>query len=343
MKPTLTPEQKEQKRQRDVLVTYQNRLKMSFSMGRIKTWEDWVKESGQGTSAPLNQVFTKDDLLLLLKLQTAELEDKQNETNPSRQTSNVQELRSDKTVGTNMSKVADAQSHIPLHPEPQLAGESTSDINDDIEENNADNDYGLHKSPNENVFLFWFQKKAVKELYDGFTKHKLRGQLLLANTGTGKTFMAGALLRRLIDDNFHEGKTWSPIPYLYITRASVVEQTRRVFATNFNIGVEYVEVINIEALRSSVGRLWVKEEMIIEQGKEVYKWTWKKNINPCIVLLDECQSVKNPDSTQSEIMISYADLATKDNHVLFISATPFTRVSEAKVLVVNCHHESQIV
>lgn len=146
-------------------------------------------------------------------------------------------------------------------------------------------------------------------------------------------------MRLLEDELFYEGKTWSHIPYLYVTRRSVVTQTERVLEKRYHLGKAETEVVNIEKLRSSAGRLWVTEKMEIKQGKEEYVWEWKKNINPCVIIWDECQALKNDDSTQHKIAAAYNDLKTEETYQLFVSATPFTRVSEAKCFAVSTRRD----
>jgi hypothetical protein len=158
--------------------------------------------------------------------------------------------------------------------------------------------------------------------------------MILASTGTGKTFVAGAILRRLLDRNFAEGKTWGHVQFIYVTRSTVVEQTKRVFHNYFGINTATeVEVINIEQLRSRAGEMWVNRKLTIENGEEVEKWEWKKLINPCVLMLDECQAVKNETSTQHKILCAYSAIETPTTQ-FFISATPFTRVSEAKAFAI---------
>lgn len=178
--------------------------------------------------------------------------------------------------------------------------------------------------------LFWFQKKGCMEMYDGIVKHNKRGQLLLAGVGTGKTFMYGALLARLINDNFHEGKTFTPFPYVVVTKASIVEQTKRVLFNKFGISEDLVLVTNYDQLRSKFGELFVKEHIDIIRGEEHYTWKWRKNINPVVIVWDECQSLKNLDSLQSKIGQSFNEIDSRFTWQIFSSATPFTRVIEAK-------------
>lgn len=201
----------------------------------------------------------------------------------------------------------------------------------------SDKDYGLIPSPNEKAKHFWFQKKAIKQLYDKIVKEKRTGILLLAGTGTGKTYMVAGTERRLLDLEYHNGKTFSHMPYLYVTKTTILEQTKRVFSNLYKINpLEDIEIINIEQLRSKAGQFWVKEEVRIVDGQEDSFWSWKPNIQPCVIFLDESQGAKNRDSTQSKIIYAYNNLP-KNVCLVSISATPFTRVSEAQAFAVSTH------
>jgi hypothetical protein len=209
---------------------------------------------------------------------------------------------------------------------------------DELQEGfNSDNDYGLHPSPKETANHFWFQKKAIKELYDKIVKEKKTGVLLLSGTGTGKSFMLAGLVRRLMDAEYEVNKTFSHIPYLYVGKTTILEQIGRVFRNNYNIipNVD-VEVINIEMLRSTAGQFWVKNEVKIQGGEEVDNWIWKKGIQPCVILFDESQGAKNSGSTQTKIINAYNNIPT-NACLVSISATPFTRVSEAQAFAVSTH------
>ena len=139
----------------------------------------------------------------------------------------------------------------------------------------------------------------------------------------------------VIEAKFTEGKTYSPWAYAYITKASIVEQTERVLAEQFSINtVTDVHVINIEQLRASFGELMVSCQTVVEQGEEHIKWTWKNFVHPCVVFLDECQTVKNEDSQQSQIMQAFNELKT-ETYQIYFSATPFMRVAEAKCFAVS--------
>jgi len=224
----------------------------------------------------------------------------------------------------------------------------------------AENDYGLPFYENLGCSLMHFQKKAVKELLDKFLGFDVsicpdvdalkaewnnrgrtigkRGACILSPTGTGKTFMVAGLTKYLHYLEFTRDKTIGPTEYLYVTRSSIVEQTKRVFERQFQLGIsDGVEILNIEKLRSRAGELWINPKTVIINGEEKIKWEWRRGLYPICLWLDECQSVKNPTSSQAQIIQSYSEIPTEDTISLFISATPFTRVSEMKAFVLNSH------
>lgn len=162
----------------------------------------------------------------------------------------------------------------------------------------------------------------------------LPSQCLIAATGAGKTFISGAVLRRLIDNDFHKDKTYGVTNYLYVTKSSVVEKTKRDLRNHFGIHhPNDVEVVNIEQLRSRAGQLWIQRKTKIEYGEEVEYWEWKPLLSPCVIVWDECQVLKNDSSTQHKIATAYSKLPNVTQ--LFVSATPFARVSEAKALCLS--------
>ena len=186
--------------------------------------------------------------------------------------------------------------------------------------------------------LYPAQLKATKDLAYKLCIEKRRGVLLRASVGVGKTYMYGQLIRWLFDQKELFAGCISPWPCLIITKASIVEQTRRVMVNEFGLdGIRQVSVINYDALRSSKGL-----ETMIELRYEVHggiryeTYKWRPYLNPRLVIVDECQAAKNEDSAQAKITRALGQLPPDQGvKVVFSSATPFTRVSEAKYLAVN--------
>src|ERR1044071_1992518 len=169
-----------------------------------------------------------------------------------------------------------------------------------------------------------------------------RGQLLLSMVGSGKTWMFLAVFRRLRDIEFHKQVgSVSPWPFVLVTKASIVEQTKRVASELFNLKhPRDIFIINIDQLRSKFGELFLSEETIMENGEEHTKWIWRPMLYPCLICWDECQILKNPTSTQHKIAASYNEL--ENVWQIFSSATPFTRVSEAKCFCVSTRVKQRV-
>jgi len=159
------------------------------------------------------------------------------------------------------------------------------------------------------------------------------GQYLIAKPGDGKTWIIGATLRRLIDAKWHK-QTISPWPIFLITKASVVLQTKEVMENCFNIDTTFeVNIIGIDQLRSRFGELFLTEETVVEGGMEKLMWKWKPIIHPILLVIDEGHIAKNEGSTQHKILVSFCNLPNV--YVIWSSATPFTRVCEAKAFCLS--------
>lgn len=204
----------------------------------------------------------------------------------------------------------------------------------DTDKWNESNNYGLIPSPNEKVFLRWFQKKAIAQAMEKILVKKYSGILLNSGTGTGKTFMGAAIIRRLMDISYHDGKSFSPTPYLVITKTSVVEQQRRVFQNYFNIDPDYdVLVANIEMLRTGRAKLYVQKEEKIINGEPSVEYSWRKHTNPVVLLFDESQGARRQNATQTKIITRFSRLP--NTVCISCSASPFLRVSEARTFAIS--------
>lgn len=201
----------------------------------------------------------------------------------------------------------------------------------------------LLTSPHQKAKLFKFQNRYAVELLDNILIHKKRAQLLRAGVGTGKTFMIAAVLRQLWDiDFFSTNNCLSPWPVLWVTRASIVEQTKRVCENGFGLDIaNQVHVLNIEQLRAGFGLEFMLDNITyMEKGEEHTKWQWKRLLHPMVTVVDESQLAKNPTSTQAKIIYAHSEIPDEEKtHMICVSATPFTRVIEAGYFAVNTHME----
>jgi len=343
--PKLTPLEQQHKKQRHSLLVLCNRISSAFNFKQIPTWGDVFKMEGM-SSTEIQNAFPEEqhkavmwpelkkhleELKMRLELEigrsvNGEIKPAEKDESPLATVSISDAISEAENDGNKADPVV-----APMPPAAAFKEQNK----EPTEALTSDNDYGLHPSPNEIAFHFWFQKKLIKEIWDGIIVHDMHGQLILSSTGTGKTFMAAGLIRRLLDIKFADDKTYGHVKYLYVTRASIVEQTKRVFKKFYNIGIrDSVEILNIEQLRSRAGQLWIKEEIKIIGGEEAVEYKWRKMVNPVVILWDECQALKNPGSIQHQIGASANDIES-DIYQVFISATPFTRVSEAKCFAVS--------
>jgi hypothetical protein len=194
-------------------------------------------------------------------------------------------------------------------------------------------DLGTQKSIGCNQVL------AAKTLYDKLTRDGNRAMLLLATTGAGKTYILSSVAKNFIQNGWLKKLSCiSPWPMLYVTKASIVEQTKTVLEEEFGIdAVNTIHVINIEQLRSSLGSMFVKEYTKVVNGEAKIAHKWNPHVHPCVIFWDECQILaRADDSIQGEIALAASEIESnygKRVVQIFSSATPFTRVSEAKVFV----------
>lgn len=193
---------------------------------------------------------------------------------------------------------------------------------------------------NPKVKPFGFQVRKTKELLHNFLHKKHRANVLLSQTGSGKTFMLGAMTKAMFRLKFFEGYNgmW---PVLYVTKAPIVIQTEKVLEKQFGLTPRQVHVTNIEQLRSQLGKIFIHEETVVIQGAEHIIFKWRPRALPRLVIWDESQILMNIDSTQSKIAQALNDINEVSHGIeaekviqVFSSATPFMRLSHTKCFAV---------
>lgn len=191
-------------------------------------------------------------------------------------------------------------------------------------------------NPKQKAVLTYYQTNTVRDIWKGLTVDKQRAVLLRCKTRQGKTYAIGQLLRWLVDGNF-TAKTIAPWPIMFVTKATIVEQSRRVLVNEFGLS-ERTDffITNYDSLRSRLGRMFIKDVDIVNSGEVWTDYEWKPNIHPLIVIWDECQSLKNEGSEQTKVAVAFQKLLETNPQIIqiFSSATPFSRVSQAKVFAI---------
>lgn len=188
----------------------------------------------------------------------------------------------------------------------------------------------------------WQQSTADAMFIDLFY-HKMNAQLLLSGVGTGKTMMVGSMLQRLRDSGWiTKVGSFAPWPLIVVTKASVVEQFCSDLQYRFGVDIDNGEVLvtNYEQLRSKFGEQFIKEETIVKNGEPEIVLSWKPFVHPALIVWDECHSLKNENSTQAKIAMACNKPELKGKlYQVFMSATPFTRISDAKCFTCATRHE----
>src|SRR5947207_4914050 len=133
------------------------------------------------------------------------------------------------------------------------------------------------------------QEETARQLFNEIWFNLKPGFLLNAQTGAGKTYILASVIKNLLHNNFlQKAKCISPLPVVYITKTSVVEQTKVVLGEEFNLDIiNTVHVFNIETLRSQFGKLFIKEKVNVVNGQEVVEYEWNANIVPALIIWDE--------------------------------------------------------
>lgn len=170
--------------------------------------------------------------------------------------------------------------------------------------------------------------EGIREFYEsGINK----GRLLVMPTRCGKTYtVAGSL--RAIQDLYPKRKYNPELPserWMIITPASVKTQFQRVL---LKAGVEGFNVTSPTSMSAGFGDTNLSWISVVHNGVLDQEPVWDEMMKPDVIIIDECQWVKNPSSNISKVIIS----AVKQGIlVIFVSATPFTTLAESLVVSIG--------
>jgi len=153
-----------------------------------------------------------------------------------------------------------------------------------------------------------------------------QGILLQAHAGLGKTYMVLPVIKYLLDNKLIKLQSDWPMPVLWVTPAAVIPQTLEVINQFGLIGTIFP--ISYAAFRGKLAEkiYWDKTK---HPYYDTFLYTWKSMSMPSLVVFDECQGLKNDSSSQTQLSWSIPAGIKR----IFISATPYQKVSEARSIV----------
>lgn len=190
-------------------------------------------------------------------------------------------------------------------------------------------------TPEQTCIPKYFQEEAAREVLYNMVMFNNRAHLLRGKVGEGKTIAYGSILRKLVNLKWLEGKTMSPYPIVILTKGSVVEQTKQELKEHFGLDLQNggVLVTNYDSLRATFGKEFLDKITKVQDGVPYTVWKWKPFMHPCILVLDECQELKNDGSEKSQIIDAFNEIDYKhygETYQIYSSASPFAKVASAK-------------
>jgi len=175
--------------------------------------------------------------------------------------------------------------------------------------------------------------QGVPPLYD-FQRHTLndavhslgRGhsRILIAPTGSGKTFFTGYLLRALrkcYPERYPENEI-----ILMVTKPSIITQTQRVIIGSYKNKNAFIT--SYPQMVSSLGQIFIEWGTRITNGQPILFPFWR--VKPTLFIGDEIQSAKNESSQTTDIIMSLAETNTP---AFVMSATPYSRPVHTRAVV----------
>lgn len=218
----------------------------------------------------------------------------------------------------------------------ELLGKTEVLQEDDNSSNRKDSNW-IAKYPDQKAELmvkYCNQQRVAKAMWDAID-NGMTGLYLIATTGSGKTFIIASLIKNFIKQNWVKRLgSLSPWPIVYITKATVVQQTEEVLRDKFGIDcIKDVHVINIELLRTKLGKLFISEKVSIDEGVEKLVYSWNPLMHPVLFIWDEGHILARDVAMQTKIAQGASEIIMQYGVPIiqiFASATPATRVCEFK-------------
>lgn len=200
------------------------------------------------------------------------------------------------------------------------------------------------------MVLFPEQWDTFKRLRADILSNSISGALQNGNTGSGKTFLAVALIHEFaIRLKIHENGIVNRLrqtPFLIVTRKTLLSQWREVaFMAGLGplINSGKLLIIPYSHLSSSKSARWYTTEYDSFDDKYIYEWLPQSL--PLLTIIDECQGLCNPTTKQTlamDALIRKSRTANMQAITLSMSATPFDTVSKAGWVVSSIRQPLEI-
>lgn len=177
-------------------------------------------------------------------------------------------------------------------------------------------------------------------LRDVIQDRKVRAALQDGKTGSGKTYIAVALAKYILDQQLHKKTTNGFYHYgtiMVLTPKTVMEAWSRLFEA---VGLGHllgstIVVSSYSQLSATYGKMFLLEDTKIDPYSDKITTTYKWNpaLVPYALFLDECHRLNN-DTIQTKAII--AALTTVKNPPLsfWFSATPFVTVNNTRAFAI---------
>lgn len=192
-----------------------------------------------------------------------------------------------------------------------------------------------------NIKLQPYQIAPAEELIDCLadTTNSV-GRVVIGPTGCGKTWVMAGAIKQIQKDfpsyylyagNTNDEEMFRLHPVMIITPRNCITEMQRVLT---RCDIKDVAVCSADSLGSSFGENYIDWISKMEKGNLVHIPVWRAESMPRAILLDECQNAKNPRSRRAKILQAFVNQGGK---LILVSATPFQKGCECKLIVTACH------
>ena len=157
--------------------------------------------------------------------------------------------------------------------------------------------------------------------------------------GSGKTFLAGALIAECVRAKRHVPPGplalmgQMPYRYLVVTRKNVVAQYKKVLR-RMGLGplLDSMQIVvtAYSQLSAQFGKIFIKE--VYDPFTDKTTDEFNEAVAPFLVIWDECHGLNNPNTKQTKFCLAMNKLKNPPRQV-FMSATPFVTVNHARTFV----------